>query len=468
MRHPTLLLNLLLISLAAGWPVLAELPAPTQAAIDAAVTKTMSAAGVASVSIAIVKDAQIAYVKAYGDARLQPKMPATPEMRYKIASNSKQITATAILLLAEDGKLSVDDPVSRFLPDLTRAKEVTIRELLSHTSGYQDYYPLDYVAPFMTRKASPDNIVDTWAKKPLDFDPGTQWQYSNTNYTIAGLIIEKITGKPIIEFLRERIFQRLGMQSPIDVDAVPWSGHDATGYVRYALGPSRVAPGEAQGWMYAAGELGMTASDLARWDISLMNDTILKPESLKQLTTEVHLKNGAGTGYALGLGVSNRNGHRKWSHGGGADGFISENFTLPDDKISVTVLTNQEDPAPHRIASDIEAILIAPPADPGAATALAAVRGIFSGLQKGELDRSLLSEDGNAYFTPAVIADFRDSLKPLGAPEEFKQSSMSLRGGMVFRSFSIKTAKKRLSLTTFAMPDGKLAQYMIYPANAGD
>ena len=442
----------------------AELPAPMQTAIDTAVKKTMSEAGVASVSIAIVKDAQIAYVRAYGDARLEPKTPATPGMRYKIASNSKQITATAILLLAEEGKLSVDDPVSRFLPDLTRANEVTIRELLSHTSGYQDYYPLDYVAPFMTQKASPQHIVDTWAKKPLDFDPGTQWQYSNTNYTIAGLIIEKITGKPVIEFLREHIFQALGMHSPIDVDAVPWSAADATGYVRYALGPSRVAPGEAQGWMYAAGELGMTASDLARWDISLINDTILKPASLKELTTEVHLKNGAGTGYALGLGVSNRNGHRKWAHGGGADGFISENFTLPDDKISVTVLTNQEDPAPHRIASDIESILIAPPPDPDAPAALARVRGIFTGLQNGKLDRSLLSDDGNAYFTAKVIADFRDSLKPLGTPAEFKQTSMSLRGGMVFRSFSIKAANKRLELTTFATPDGKLAQYMIYPA----
>jgi CubicO group peptidase (beta-lactamase class C family) len=455
--------RILLVLLAANLPGFAELPAAQQAAIDAAVKKTMAEAGVASVSIAIVKDAQIAYVHAYGDARLQPKTPATPAMRYKIASNSKQITATAILLLAEDGKLSVDDPVSRFLPDLTRANEVTIRELLSHTSGYQDYYPLDYVAPFMAQKASPQHIVDTWAKKPLDFDPGTQWQYSNTNYTIAGLIIEKITGKPVIEFLRERIFNPLGMHSPIDVDAVPWSDADATGYVRYALGPSRVAPGEAQGWMYAAGELGMTASDLALWDISLMNDTVLKPASLQELTTEVHLKNGAGTGYALGLGVSNRNGHRKWSHGGGADGFISENFTLPDDKISVTVLTNQEDPAPHRIAADIQDILIAPAADPDAPAALARVRRIFSGLQDGKLDRSLFSEDGKAYFTAAVIADFRTSLQPLGAPLEFKQSGMSHRGGMVFRSFSIKTARKALELTTFATPEGKLAQYMIYP-----
>ena len=285
---------------------------------------------------------------------------------------------------------------------------MTIRELLSHTSGYQDYYPLDYVAPFMTQKASPQHIVDTWAKKPLDFDPGTQWQYSNTNYTIAGLIIEKITGKPVFEFVRARILEPLGMHSPIDVDATPWSDEDATGYVRYALGPSRVAPGEAQGWMYAAGELGMTASDLARWDISLMNGTILKPASLKELTTEVHLKNGAGTGYALGLGVSNRNGHRKWAHGGGADGFISENFTLArrqdlrDGSDQPGRSGAASDRLRYRAHSDRAARTIRRPRQ-----RWHRVRGIFTGLQNGKLDRSLLSEDGNAYFTPAVIADFQ-------------------------------------------------------------
>ena len=113
-----------------------------------------------------------------------------------IGSISKQFTAAAILLLAEQGKVSLDDPVSKFVPNLTRGDKVTIRQLLSHTSGYQDYWPQDYVPPFMLQPVTADKILDLWARKALDFDPGTQWQYSNTNFVIAGLIVEKASGEP--------------------------------------------------------------------------------------------------------------------------------------------------------------------------------------------------------------------------------------------------------------------------------
>jgi CubicO group peptidase (beta-lactamase class C family) len=107
----------------------------------------------------------------------------------------------AILLLVQEGKLSLDDPVGRFLPSLTRANDITIRQVLSHTSGYQDYYPLDYVAPFMMQPVTPDEILDRWARKPLDFEPGTQWQYSNTNFVVVGRILEQVTGMPVMAFL---------------------------------------------------------------------------------------------------------------------------------------------------------------------------------------------------------------------------------------------------------------------------
>ncbi len=314
-------------------PLFGQLPSATQGAIDATAAKILAQTGVPSASIAVVRDGKIAYVRAYGDARLDPKTPARPEMHYKIASNSKQIAATAILLLVEQNQLSLDDPVARFLPQLTRAGEVTIRELLSHTSGYQDYYPLDYVAPFMVAATTPQQILDVWGKKPLDFEPGTEWQYSNTNFVVIGQIVEKITGKPLIDFLRTRIFEPLDMHTPIDVGRDPWSESDPAGYTTYALGPARPVRPEGNGWMYAAGELAMTASDLARWDISLMNGTVLKPASLQALTTEEELKGGTGTGYALGLDVSKTNGHRRWAHSGGAAGFNSYNATFPDDKI---------------------------------------------------------------------------------------------------------------------------------------
>src|SRR5947209_6073540 len=190
----------------------------TRARVDQIAREVLASTGVPSASIAIVKDGQIVYLQAYGEAKLEPRTPARPEMHYSIGSISKQFTATAILMLAEQGKLSLEDPVARFVPNLTRANEVTIRELLSHTSGYQDYWPQDYAPPFMQHDISADQILDRWARKPLDFDPGTKWQYSNTNYVIAGIIVEKASGVPLFDFLSAHAFSPLGMQGIINSD----------------------------------------------------------------------------------------------------------------------------------------------------------------------------------------------------------------------------------------------------------
>lgn len=442
----------------------AQLSPQVQTAVDQAVRKTLDTTGVPSASIAIVKDGKLAYVQAYGYSRLDGKVAATSRMRYKIGSNSKQITATAILLLADEGKISLDDSVARFFPNLTRADEITIRQLLSHTSGYEDYYALDYVAPYMVLPTTPQSIMDTWGKKPLNFDPGTKWQYSNTNYVIAGAIVEKITGKPLIDLLRSRILGPLGMQSAIDVDLQPWSAADPIGYTRFALGPPRAAQPEGPNWIFAAGELAMTPSDMALWNISLMDGTVLKPELLRALTTEVRLKNGAGTNYALGLAISSMNGRRVWSHGGGTSGFISANTAYPDDRIAITVFTNEDDPAAHTIARDIEKILIAPATDPKAASTLTVVERIYGQLRDGTLDRSLLTSDANAYFTPQAIADYAASLQPLGTPTAFQQTNATERGGMSYRFYAVQTASKSLTVSIFMTPDGKIDQFLVYPA----
>jgi CubicO group peptidase (beta-lactamase class C family) len=431
--------------------------------VDHAVQKILARTGVPSASIAIVKDGQIAYAQAYGIARLAGQVKATPRMRYKIGSNSKQLTATAILLLADEGKISLDDPVARFFPDLTQANEITIRQLLSHTSGYEDFYPLDYVAPYMVLATTPQDIMDKWAKKALNFAPGAEWQYSNTNYTIAGAIVEKIAGQTLVDFLRTRVFQPLAMKSPVDADRQPWSADDPTGYTRFALGPPRVAQPEGASWIFGAGELAMTPSDMALWDISLMNGTILKPALLKELTTEVHLKNGAGTGYGLGIGVANQNGRRVWRHGGGTSGFISSNTTYPDDHMAITVFTNQDDPAAHEIAASLESILKQPVPDANAAKSLALVKTVYAQLSAGKLDRALLTSDANAYFKPQALADYAASLKPLGPALKFEETAASERGGMNYRFYKVHTATKTLTLSTFITPQGKLDQFLLFP-----
>src|SRR6266446_6303691 len=311
------------------------LPPDLQEKIDKVATDTLARTGVPSASIAIVKDGQIVFVKAYGDARLDPKTPATPQMRYSIGSISKQFTAAAILLLQEQGKLSLDDKVAKFIPELTRANEVTIRQLLSHTSGYQDFWPQDYVMPMMLQPVTAQKIMDMWARKPLDFEPGTKWQYSNTNYVIAGAIVEKVARMPLLQFLQERVFTPLGMTSVSDTDQAKLGDTDPTGYLRYALGPLRPAPKEGKGWLFAAGELAMPAQDLAKWDISIMDQKLMKPSSYREFGTEVLLKNGLSTHYGLGVDVNSQAGHRALSHGGEVSGFTAQNVVFPDEKVAV-------------------------------------------------------------------------------------------------------------------------------------
>src|ERR1035437_6019697 len=339
-----------LFILTAQWSARAQavdsLDPALRARIDRIAAQVLEQTGVPSASVAVVKGGKLVYTHAYGKARLAtgkaPAVAATPEMRYSIGSISKQFTATAILLLQEDGKLSLDDAVGKYVPGLTRGNEVTIRQILSHTSGYQDFWPEDYVMTPMLHAESAQQILDTWGKKALDFEPGTQWQYSNTNFVIAGRIVETITGAPLMDLLTTRIFRPLGMKSVWNSDEAKLTEADATAYYRHALGPLRVAPKEGRGWMFAAGELAMTAHDLALWDESLIAQSVLKSESYKQMFTEVKLKDEKGTHYGLGVDVQDRNGHRSIEHSGEVSGFVSDNRVLVDDGVAVAVLTNQD------------------------------------------------------------------------------------------------------------------------------
>jgi CubicO group peptidase (beta-lactamase class C family) len=438
-----------------------QLPAEMQQKIDKVAMDALAKTGVPSASVAVVKDGQIAYLRAFGNARLDPATPAKPEMRYSIGSISKQFTAAAILLLQEQGKLSLDDKVGKFIPGLTRANEVSIRQILSHTSGYQDYWPQDYVMPLMLQPVTAQKILDTWARKPLDFEPGTKWQYSNTNFVIAGLIVEKVSGEPLLQFLQEKVFAPLNMKSVADTDKAKLGDRDPTGYLRFALGPPRPAPKEGSGWLFAAGELAMPAEDLAKWDISIINQSLLKPASYREFETEVLLKNGLGTRYGLGVDVRSDFGHRSLSHGGEVSGFTSENVVFPDERVAVVVLTNQDAAdASGAIAKGIAPLLLASddPATPGK---LAQARKIFEGLQHGTIDRSLFTDNANFYFSEQALKDFAASLGPLGTPEEFIQIRQALRGGMKLRVYAIKFPKTQLSAWTYEMPDGKLEQYQV-------
>jgi CubicO group peptidase (beta-lactamase class C family) len=457
--------SLLLFAAAAPAQSIRSIDPALASRIDRIAQQVLDQTGVPSASVAVVKGGKLVYTHAYGHARLAtstvPGLPAAPEMRYSIGSISKQFTAAAILLLQEEGKLSLDDTVGKYIPGLTQGDKVTIRQILSHTSGYQDYWPEDYVMTTMLPSVSSQQILDTWAKKPLDFEPGAQWQYSNTNFVIAGQIVEKITGHPLMDFLTQRIFRPLGMTSVWNSDQAKLTQAYATAYYRHALGPLRVAPKEGRGWMFAAGELAMTAHDLALWDESLIAQSLLKPESYKQMFTEVKLNSGKGTHYGLGVEVMDRNGHRSIEHSGEVSGFVSDNQVLVDDGVAVAVLTNQD-----AVGAASAITRLAAPAVLGAAATVPEQQAIdlYHSLQAGRIDRTLLAPNLSDYFTPEALADFQSSLAPLGEPLTFRQTGEQLRGGMTFRAFQIVYPGKHLRLTTYTYPDGKLEQYLIAPA----
>ena len=254
------------------------------------------------------------------------------------------------------------------------------------------------------------------------------------------------------------------MTGVLNSDASRLPANDPTGYYQHALGPLRPAPLEGQGWMFAAGELAMPASDLALWNISLMDQTLLSQASYDAMFTEVKLKDGKGSGYGLGVQVGVKEGHCFVAHSGEVSGFVSQNVVFPDDKAAVTVLTNEDaSSAASALGHRIAPLVLGGASSAGAETAAAEKRAldIFTGLQYGNLDRSQLTELCDAYFTAEAVQDFASSLKPLGVPSGIKQLAEEKRGGMTFRAFNVSFPNKQVRVTVYEEPDGKLEQYLV-------
>lgn len=445
-------------ALAAALPLAANaapLTGEQERAIDTSVHEWLAQTDAPSVTIAVVSDGHLAYAKAYGNARLDPVVPATTDTRYSIDSVSKEFCASAILILQQEGKLSLDDKVSKYFPQFASADKVTIRQLLSHTAGYRDYWPQDFVPTEMTKAVTVDALLKEWATKPLDFAPGTDWQYSNTGYVIAGAVVAKVTGEPLFAFLQQHIFAPLHMNRVADSDAAHLPTPDAAGYTRYGIGPVRLATPEGAGWLYAAGELAMTPSELALWDISLMDRSLLSQTSYDALYTSTKLNGGKDTHYSLGLGVDKKNGRLELSHGGEGSGFLASNAIWPDDKVAVIAVTNNDFASPDGVVARVATVVLKPNA------AEARARAVLDGFQHGTVDRSQFTDNGNAYLTDAVLADQKTGLAPYGEIRVLTLQNESTRGGMTTRVWKLTMASGKLLVVERGYPDGKLEQFLV-------
>lgn len=427
---------------------------------SADVLDALKKTGAPSVSVVVIEDGKIVFSQAFGKADLSGGRNAESGTRYAVGSISKQFTVAALLLLQEQGKLSLDDKVAKYYPDLTEANQITIRQVLSHTSGYEDYAPQDYLIPEWTHPTTSAAILDKWAKKPLNFDPGTRWQYSNTGYVLAGSIVERVSHKPLIEFLRETILGPLGMSSAGDCS--DRTAADATAYTRFALGPPRPVGREARGWYDGAGELCMAAPDLAKWDLAFLQHKLLSPASYQQFTREILLKNGDVTHYALGLDIGDFRGIPMLSHGGEVSGFLALDEKFPTRDGAIIVLSNEDGISLNGPLADKLAQLVFLPSQPEESAAdTARVRAVLEGLRRGKIQPDEFTENARSYFTPEALRDIRTSLAPLGALKSVTRSAESLRGGMTHRGYRAEFAKKTVRLNVYVTPDGKFEQFMV-------
>ena len=464
MKRP--LTTLVALALAAlPLPALSQaLSADETRAIDSLVTTTLAKTGVPSASIAVVRDGTVVMARAWG--RASDTLPvASPDMPYQIASNSKQFLAALLLRLADEGKLSLDDKVAKWLPQVTGADQIAVRQLLSHTAGLQDYWPQDYAFADMATPTTPDAIVRRWAMKPLDYAPGTRWQYSNTGYVVAGRIAELAGGAPLDQLLMTYLFDPLGLHLLFIDDANgPQYPH---GYDRHALGPVRQVTPPARGWLYAAGELSMTASDLALWDIARINRQVLTTKEWDEQETPVHVADGTSNGYALGVHIGQHGGHRIIDHGGEAVGFLSQNTVWPNDRAAVVVLTNAGFSDTTTILTDgIGKVILrhTPAQQTSEAGRTDDARAELAALTAGHFEPARFTDDARGYFTPEAVADYHQSLTALGRCTGFAPKiAPRLRGGFVNRNFTVTCGGHALTIITYAEPgaSGRWEQYLI-------
>ncbi len=302
-------------------------------------------------TVLVERDGSTILNKGYGSADLEWNIPNTPDTKFRLGSITKQFTAAGILLLEERGKLKVDDPISKYLPDAPAAwKNITFFHLLTHTSGIPSFTSFPDYEELQGRPVTPEQLVARFRDKPLDFQPGEKWNYSNSGYALLGYLLEKISGQKYCDFLQQNIFTPLAM-------------HD-TGCDRN----STILPRRASGYTpgphglenatyidmtvpFSAGELYSTTGDLLRWQQGLFGGKVLSAASLKKMTTPFK------DNYGFGLEIQTIQGHERISHGGGINGFNTFEAWYPQEKLSIIVLSNVNGNAPDEISSRLASVI---------------------------------------------------------------------------------------------------------------
>jgi CubicO group peptidase (beta-lactamase class C family) len=318
--------------------------------VDDYIKSEMATHQIPGAVLTIIKNGKAVKTSAYGLANVELNVPARPETVFEIGSLTKQFTAAGILLLAQEGKLSVDDKISQHLQNTPPAwSNITVRHLLTHTSGIKSYTSLDGFE--LTRHLTQEQFLKTIGAQPLDFQPGESWKYCNTGFSLLGYIIENVSGKPYWEFMGERIFRPLGMSHTTDRQPGTIIPNRADGYEHSKQGLINRAYDLTD--IFAAGAIATTVGDLAKWNAALECDCPLNTTSKQQMWTPALLNSGQATKYGFGWFVGSLQGHKNIGHGGSTSGFSSTLQRFPDDKLAIIILTNTDESIATTLAEKI-------------------------------------------------------------------------------------------------------------------
>lgn len=320
-------------------------------------------------SIAVVRQGKVIKARGYGLANVELNTPATPDTVYQLASVTKQFTATAILLLVQDGKIRVDDKVSQYVENTPDSwKDITLRHLLTHTSGIKDYLNEVVDSPTSSIKVHDDTttekIIQGIVDLPLDFVPGAKFAYSNTNYLLLSMVVRRSSGKPYDVFLAERVFQPLGMTATRLTRPEALIPNRAAGYTWVNKQWQNSPPLNPTLWDNGDGGIVSSVLDLAKWDAALYGNSILTEASKQMMWSPVRFNDGTTGTYGFGWGVTSRKGHRFITHNGGRPGTATVIMRYPDDQLTIIVLANQDHTRCTEIADRIAGFYIpdfAPP-----------------------------------------------------------------------------------------------------------
>jgi CubicO group peptidase (beta-lactamase class C family) len=326
---------------------------PIATKVDEYIQSEMRVQQIPGVSLAVIRNGQIVLARGYGWANVEHQVPVKPETIFQSGSMGKQFTATAVMMLIEDGKLELDDKITKFFPDSPESwRNITVRHLLTHTSGMTDY-PQDFD---FRRDYTEDELFQRAKSIPLAFQPGEKWSYSNLGYVMLGILIHKVSGKFYGDFLHERVFKPLEMSTARVISEADIIPNRAAGY--------RLVNGQVknQNWVSPAlnttadGALYLTVYDMARWDAALYTEKLLKKSSLEQMWTPVKLNNGQTHPYGFGWALGSVRGHRIVEHGGAWQGFKAQISRYVDDKFTVIVFANQARANQSKLAHGVAAL----------------------------------------------------------------------------------------------------------------